>query len=222
MKYLKYPLSIFIIFFLAAPLSIAKINPEKTAEYMLKAMDYSDSLVRKDADNILIKYPGEPINQICATFDFLYHKWQYRPDPDGREKFYKASTTLKTFKGDCDDYAIAMVSLLVAEGGMGRVVLVTDHAFPEAYIGKDLPQSYLDSLHFKINKYYESLTGYKNMTAKVHYHKDDDGEIWINLDWWEYYPGSKFHVTDADAEHLIIYPDGTYREAYLNKKGHIF
>jgi hypothetical protein len=185
-------------------------------------MDYSDSIVRTDADNILRKYPGESINQICATFDLLFLHWKYRPDPDGKEKFYKASSTLKTFKGDCDDYAIAMVSLLVAEGGSGRVICVTDHAFPEAYLGKDLSQTYFDSLTIKINKYYESITGYKNMTSKVHYHIDEDGRAWLNLDWWEYYPGSKFHVTDAEAEHLIIYPDGTYQEAYLNKKGHVF
>jgi hypothetical protein len=222
MKYLKYLMPILIILFFAAPLSIAKMNPEKTAENIMKAMDYSDSIVRTDADNILRKYPGESIDQICATFDFLYRQWKYRPDPDGEEKFYKASSTLKTFKGDCDDYAIAMVSLLVAEGGMGRVVFVTDHALPEVYIGKNLSQGYLDSLPVIINKHYEALTGYKNMTSKVHYHIDKDGNVWLNLDWWDNYPGSKFHVTDPQTEHLVIYPDGSYQETYLNKKGHVF
>jgi hypothetical protein len=219
MKFLKYLLiSALFIFIFPAPYSVAKMSPERTAEFMKKAMNYDDSVVISKAALIKLKYPNNYLDQICETFDILYLSWKYRPDPNGKEKFYKASTTLKTFKGDCDDYAIAMVSLLVALGGNGRVVCVKEHAYPEAYIGKNLSDGYTDSLTIMINKHYEKITGYPKYANEVNYHKDPDGTVWLNMDWWEYYPGSRFHCTDINAEHLVIYPDGNYQLAYLNKK----
>ncbi|RPI19810.1 MAG: transglutaminase domain-containing protein [Ignavibacteriae bacterium] len=223
MKILKLTvLSIFILMLFPGSFSFASMSPERTAEYMKKAMNYTDSIVIAKANVILQKYPDNKIDQLCEAFDMLYLNWKYRSDPDGKEKFYKASTSLKTFKGDCDDYAIAMVSLMVALGGNGRVVCVIDHAFPEVYLGKNLSHGYLDSLPVMINAHYAKTSGHENMMTTAHYHKDADGSVWLNMDWWEYYPGSKFHNTDPDAEHIVIYPDGTYEVTFLNKTGQVF
>jgi hypothetical protein len=223
MKFLKViTILFFILLFIPDPISFANMSPERTALYMKKAMDFDNVIVRTKADIILKKYPGNYIEQLCEAFDLLFLNWRYRPDPDGKEKFYKASKSLTTFKGDCDDYAIAMASLMTALGSYGRVVCVVDHAFPEAYLGKDLSRSYLDSLPVVISDHYTKFTGRKWEKKTIHYHKEADGSVWLNMDWWENYPGSKFHNTDPNAEHIIIYTDGTYELTLLNKAGQLF
>lgn len=212
----------FVLLFISNPLSFANMSPEKTAQYMKKAMDYDNIIVRNKADAILTKYPGNYEEQICEAFDLLYLNWQYRPDPDGMEKFYKASESFTTFRGDCDDYAIAMASLMTALGSKGRVVCVVDHAFPETYLGNDLSQGYLDSLPAVFNNHYEKVTGRKWNIETLHYHKDTDGSIWLNMDWWENYPGSKFHNTDPNAQHIIVYTDGSFEVSFLNEPGQLF
>ena len=121
-----------------------------------------------------------------------------------------------TYTGDCDDYATLMVSLIKSLGGEGRVICVSGHAYPEIYLGKDLSERELDKFKENIDSYYENK-GSRTRAKYLNYHTDPNGSVWLNLDYQDRYPGGRFVDYSPDAEHLVIYPDGSYELAYLNK-----
>jgi hypothetical protein len=190
-----------------------------TAYGIYKAFDFKGGSVRKTAKKIKEVYNDSyNIDQVCSAFNYMFKNWVYRTDPNGKEYFKDADDVLKTLDGDCDDYAIGMVSLIVALGGDARVVCVTGHAYPEVYMGKDLTDDQLRNIHEKINEFYENKYGKQNSVREMNYHIDYDKTYWLNLDWQSDFPGGIFHEYGKDAEHLVIYADGSYRKAFLNKE----
>jgi hypothetical protein len=176
----------------------------------------SKSVIKK-AKAITENCPGDySIQKVCAVFDYLFNNWNYMRDPGGKDYFEDASVCIKTLAGDCDDYAILMVSLLKALDGDGRIVCVSGHAFPEAYIGKDLTENDLNEVLKNIRIYYQSNS--KVYVNSISYHKDPDNTLWLNLDWQENQPGGFFFEQSPKAEHLVIYSNGKYRRAYLNSE----
>ncbi len=157
------------------------------------------------------------IKQVCAVFDYIYRRWNYTSDPNGMEYFEKAGVSLYTMTGDCDDYSTLIVSMLKSLGGDGRIVCVSGHAYPELYLGMDLPHEDLEKVLDDINKYYKEK-GSRTHTKYLNYHRDYNGSMWLNLDYQERFPGGRYVEYSPSAEHLVIYSDGSYRLAYLNNE----
>jgi len=210
-------LAVIMLFPAAINSGQTNLDPEFTSKFFIKAMDYGSPQIRNAADEIIKKYPGNNISQICETFDLVYLHWKYKEHNGNGEPYVRASKSILTFTGDCKDYASLMVSMFVALGGDGRLVTATNHIYPEVYIGKHMSQASLDSVVIMINKYYEAKSGYKKFMSMIHYHVDSDGAVWMNMDWQSYYPGSKFIEDKSGDKNLVIYSTGKYKEEELQE-----
>lgn len=190
---------------------------ELTAFGISAAIEPANTSVIKRANEITEAYKnGDYIENICAIFDDVYRNWNYQRDPGGMEYFEKAGVSVYTYTGDCDDYATLMISLIKSIGGEGRVVCVSGHAYPELYLGRDMTDDELDAVKNSINRYYENK-GSRTRANFLNYHTDVNRTVWLNLDYQERHPGGRFVEYSRDAEHLVIYPDGSFELAYLNK-----
>lgn len=191
---------------------------------ILTAIDYKNSDVRtwavqsatkhfKNEQNDYSQY--KTIIQCFSIFKEINQNWQYVYDPIGEEYFAKASESIKTLAGDCDDHAILMAACIKAIGGKARLVHSQNntegHLYPELLIGK---KKDLDNINYLIRKetfgidnydiksnYYINEEGQleygRNATPSnklIHYHTDDNGDIWLNMDYSENYPGGKFLI----------------------------
>jgi hypothetical protein len=189
-----------------------------TAFSIYNAMDLKSMAVKDKAYTLTADYANDYTEQVITLFDYMYYNWKYESDPNGIEYFAPAAKTLETMTGDCDDYAIVMVSMLSSLGGDGRVICVSGHAYPELYLGTNLNESSLHELQLAINNHYEKLSGRKNKVKKLHYRKDYDGSFWLNLDWQSSHPGGRWVDDSEEAKFLVIYTNGIWREGYLNKE----
>ena len=191
---------------------------ELTAFGIYSSLEPDNTAVIKKSEELTETYdPDDHISKLCSVFDFMYKGWSYSRDPFGMEYFEKAGVSVYTMTGDCDDYAILMVSIFRSLGTDGRIICVSGHAYPEVYIGKDLSLAELDEITAGINNYYE-LKGSKIRVRKLNYHSDNDGTYWLNMDYQQRYPGGRFVEYSPEAKHLVIYSDGSFRRAYLNNE----
>lgn len=176
---------------------------------IIRAMDYSNPVVRDYAARLAAKYPGEyNLNQMSSIYDDVYQKWKYVDDPKG-EYISPASRTIQNgFIGDCDDYAVLMCSLLYAVGGECRIVLAFgndgNHVYPEAEF--EAKQESLDRInsHYAGALHKESGLG---PVRRINYNSEPDGQ-WLNLDRSSKYPGGAFFNAE---KYFIIYPNGSYK-----------
>jgi hypothetical protein len=189
---------------------------ELTAKGISYAIEPNNQSVKDRAEEITREYNGNFIHSLCAVFQNVYRGWNYRPDPNGMEYFENAGTSVYTYTGDCDDYAILMVSLIKALGGEGRVICVSGHAYPEIYIGKDLTEADFEKIKDDINQFYQNA-GYRKKPGSLNYHADINGTYWLNFDYQDPFPGGSFVEYSPHAEHLVIYSNGSYELAYLNQ-----
>ena len=152
---------------------------------LIVACDYDNSTVRNNAVALVSVSPGSfNLGQICDIFDFCYENWSYVNDPIAREYYAKASETLKNgLNGDCDDFAILVCSMILAIGGEARISFAykddDGHAFAEVNIGSTNRSEVEDYLLARYGK------------AELN-HKEENGNWWLNLDWWGQYPGAKY------------------------------
>jgi len=190
---------------------------ELTAKGIYNAIESKNYSVLKKAHELTDNYTDKSyIQSVCNIFDYMYKNWNYQRDPGGMEYFEKAGVSVHTLTGDCDDYATLMVSLIKSLGGEARVVCVSGHAYPELYMGRDLSSSEIEAIQKKINAYYEDK-GSRTRVRTLNYHYDSNGTQWLNLDYQDRYPGGDFVKYSLYAEHLVIYSDGSYELAYLNR-----
>lgn len=124
--------------------------------------------------------------QCFAVFKKINRNWNYVSDPVGKEYFAKASESIKYLGGDCDDHAILMVAAIKSIGGTARFISTTGHLYPEIMIGD---KNDLEQLNYLIKK---ELFPIESNGQSLHYHTDDDGKIWLNLDYTAAYPGGRF------------------------------
>jgi transglutaminase-like putative cysteine protease len=114
----------------------------------------------------------EKLAQLYAS---LKERWQYVPDPAGQDAFEKAEVTLssQTPKGDCEDFAAAMVSISKALNLTHRVWLGESpqggHVWVEIYVTR---KSELDP------RVRERLLELFQSSAEIAYHADG---IWLRL-----------------------------------------
>ena len=179
---------------------------------IIAACDYKNNVVRSKAAEIAVQSKGSfNIGQVCDIFDYCYNNWKYVNDPNDRsllDYYQKASTTIKNgLTGDCDDFAILMASMLLSVGGDVRVngarTENSGHAFTELNVGKTDMKVFAD--------YIRSRYGF---TGSVWYRQDDEGNAWLNLDWWAKHPGGKYYEGKQGVRYYII---DDYLEEYSYK-----
>lgn len=183
------------------------ILPEdRTAAAIRKAMDSDNPITRDFAVSRIPRSHGGLFNaaQVCDLWETVYSRWTYVEDPQGTEYYSPASRTITLgLKGDCDDFAIVVASMIESVGGDARIVYTRNgtegHAYPEVFIGTTQEE-------------YETVAGYireRYDAEKVSCHITRDGNTtryWLNLDWWSRNPGGKFFADDG--ARTAYYPDG--------------
>lgn len=135
-----------------------------------------------------------------AIFKSINNQWNYVKDPTGHEFFSKASSTIKNqkngfFSGDCDDHAILMAACMESVGADARIVLTQTHAYPELNLGK---RQNAEIAIYWLRELFPSASN-----ASLHYHTDENGNYWLNMDYTAKYPGGKFLGDDASYVDII-------------------
>jgi hypothetical protein len=173
---------------------VSKLLPFPNKGQIIKAVEYDHPKVRnfaltattlhfKDAK----RQPEHRVMVHCfAVFKEVRNRWNYVSDPKGQEYIASASESLQHFSGDCDDHAILMAACIRAVGGTPRLIHTGDHIYPEMLVGK---KADLEAAIFLIK---EVLFPIESIGKEIHYHIDERGQIWLNLDYTARYPGGPF------------------------------
>jgi hypothetical protein len=173
------------------------------------AVDYNNPEIvrfaRNKATSNFQEYQGlirdRRIIQFFSVFKEIHSRWIYVFDPIGEDFYSKASETLKQmeyndrFKGDCDDYSIFMAACIRAVGGEVKIIRTTikrpdgtsyGHMYPEVHIGD---KKELDNIaHIMRNVLFPSEIG----SRPIRYYQDPKGQIWLNFDYNDAYPGGRY------------------------------
>jgi len=175
-------------------LILSKLLPFPNKSKIINAVDYKNPKVRnfalaatsKHFKNINKEGDIRIMIQCFAVFKEIRNNWNYVNDPRGSEYIANATESLQHFSGDCDDHAILMASCVQAVGGTSRIIHTKGHLYPEMLIGtkKDL-----EIATYFIKKILFSTESYNQ---QIHYHIDERGQIWLNLDYTATYPGGRF------------------------------
>jgi heme/copper-type cytochrome/quinol oxidase subunit 4 len=173
---------------------ISKLLPFPNKTKTIQAIEFENPRVRDFAIGATTKYfrniKGYPkyriIIQCFAVFKKINSNWNYVSDPKDRDYISKASASLKYLSGDCDDHSILMAAAVKAIGGTPRLVHTDAHIYPEILIGN---KADLETVNYLIKK---MLFKSESASKSIHYHTDEYGQIWINLDYTAKYPGGPF------------------------------
>lgn len=173
---------------------ISKLLPFPNKSKILDAVEYQNPKVRDFAIMAINKHfkhvkgynEDWTIIQSFAIFKEINSRWNYVSDPKGHDYIAKATESLKYLSGDCDDHSVLMVACIKAVGGTTRLIHTKGHIYPELYIGtkKDL-----ERINYAIKKV---LFPTESKGKTIHYHIDERGNIWLNLDYTAKYPGGPF------------------------------
>lgn len=186
------------------------------AERIQAAIDYKNPEVRKYAVNAASTHFQEYVDaadrtviQSFSVFREVRKRWKYVHDPQFEEYYAKASETLElldfdnSFKGDCDDYSILMAALVKSIGGKVRLVRTTvtqddgretGHIYPEVYVGDEKD---LEMIAYLIR---EKLFEHEARNKSIYYYLGPNGDVWLNFDYNDYYPGGKYQSEIRDSE----------------------
>jgi len=172
-----------------------------TDREIVNAIDYKNPVVRDFAvaaanENFARQQEGTKMKyrtliQCFAVFKKINENWNYVSDPQDEEYIAKASESVKLLAGDCDDHSILMAAAIKAIGGIPRLVYTNGHIYPELLIGGRKDLEHMGKL------IHERLFPEESYGHTIHYHKDEEGKIWINLDYTAAYPGGKFMGNDV-------------------------
>lgn len=173
---------------------ISKLLPFPNKGKIIDAVNFDNPKVRNFALMATTKHftnvkgfrEYRQIIQCFAVFTEVRNRWNYVNDPKGKEYIAYASESLQHFSGDCDDHAILMSALVRAIGGTPRIIHTGGHLYPEMLIGN---KSDLENINYLIK---EVLFKEESRGKEVHYHIDERGQIWLNLDYTAKYPGGPF------------------------------
>ncbi|MBU3676951.1 MAG: transglutaminase [Chitinophagaceae bacterium] len=174
-------------------IDIRRLKPFPNEKAFRKAMNYNSPIVRHFALKAVNKHfrnyqQGPQRNRIqsLAVFKEIKSNWNYVNDPRSRDYFARASESAILMGGDCDDYSIFMASCIQSIGGICRIVLTTEHVYPELLIGN---KHDLENAVWLISN---TLFPNENKRRPLHYHIEHDGKIWLNLDYTATYPGGPY------------------------------
>jgi hypothetical protein len=173
---------------------IAKLLPFPNKSKIINAIEYQNPKIRnfavmatsKHFKNIKGYSDYRTIIQCFAVFKEINNRWNYVSDPKDGDYIASASESLDYFSGDCDDHSILMAASVKAIGGTPRLIHTKGHIYPEILIGslKDL-----EKVNFLIKNV---LFVNESQNKQLHYHVDERGQIWMNLDYTATYPGGPF------------------------------
>jgi len=175
-------------------LIVAKLLPFPNKSKIINAVDFTNPKVRNFALYATTKHfrdvkgfnENRKMIQCFAVFKEIKNNWNYVNDPKGREYIAYASESLQHFSGDCDDHAVLMAACIKAIGGTPRIIHTGGHLYPEMHIGN---KSDLETAIYLIK---EVLFVNESKDKDIHYHIDERGNIWLNLDYTAKYPGGPF------------------------------
>lgn len=173
---------------------VSKLLPFPNKTRVLKAIEFTNPKVRNFALYATTKHfsdfktneKNRKLVQCFAVFKEIKTRFNYVNDPKGREYIAKASETLEHFSGDCDDHAILMAASIRAIGGTPRLIHTGGHIYPEILIGNNA------ELEMAILLIKDKLFVKESADKQIHYHIDERGQIWLNLDYTARYPGGPF------------------------------
>ncbi len=175
-------------------LILSRLLPFPNKSRILNAVEYENPKIRnfalmattKDFKNVRGYPQYRTIIQCFAVFKEINSRWNYVSDPKGREYIADASESLLYFSGDCDDHSILMAACVKAIGGTPRLIHTGGHIYPEILIGD---KSDLETINYLIKKV---LFVKESKGKQIHYHIDESGQVWLNLDYTATYPGGPF------------------------------
>lgn len=173
---------------------ISKLLPFPNKTKIINAVEYENPRVRdfalmatnKDFKDIRGYSNYRTTIQCFAVFKEINSRWNYVSDPKGKDYIAKASESLRYFSGDCDDHSILMAACVKAIGGTPRLIHTGGHIYPEILIGS---KADLETVNYLIKKV---LFVNESKGNQIHYHQDERGQIWLNLDYTATYPGGPF------------------------------
>ena len=172
-----------------------------TDKEIVNAIDYKNPVVRDfavqatneyfkdDQEGTRLKY--RTLVQCFAVFKKINGNWNYVSDPKDEEYIAKASESVKLLAGDCDDHSILMAACIKSIGGTARLVYTEGHIYPELLVGNKKDLEHMSKL------IHERLFPDESYGRTIHYHHDETGNIWINLDYTAGYPGGRFMGRDV-------------------------
>lgn len=175
-------------------LIISKLLPFPNKSKILNAIQYDSPKVRNYAVMTTTKYFADvkgyddyrTLVQSFAVFKDINSRWNYVSDPKGREYIATATESLPYFSGDCDDHAILMVAAVKAIGATPRLIHTGGHIYPEVLVGT---KADLETINYLVKKI---LFVDESKGKTLHYHIDERGQVWLNLDYTATYPGGPF------------------------------
>jgi hypothetical protein len=173
---------------------IAKLLPFPNKSKILNAIEYQNPRVRnfaimaisKNFKNVKGYSDYRTIIQCFAVFKEINSRWNYVSDPKDADYIAAASESLGYFSGDCDDHSILMAASVRAIGGTPRLIHTKGHIYPEILIGS---LNDLETVNYLIKNVLFKNESYKK---QLHYHIDERGQVWLNLDYTAKYPGGPF------------------------------
>ncbi|RKS94170.1 hypothetical protein BC952_2040 [Flavobacterium limicola] len=173
---------------------IAKLLPFPNKSKIINAIEYQNPKIRNFAVMATTKHFKDikgysdyrTIIQCFAVFKEINSRWNYVSDPKARDYIATATESLLYFSGDCDDHSILMAASIKSIGGTPRLIHTTGHIYPEILIGS---LTDLEKVNFLIKNV---LFANESNDQKLHYHVDERGQIWMNLDYTAKYPGGPF------------------------------
>ena len=173
---------------------ISKLLPFPNKSKILSAIEYDNPAVRNFSLLATTKYFRDVkgyheyrrLIQTFAVFKEIQNRWNYVDDPKGKEYIARATESLIHFSGDCDDHAILMAACVRAVGSTPRLIHTGGHIYPEVLIGNKVD---LEAVNYLIK---EVLFKEESKNKELHYHIDERGQIWLNLDYTAKYPGGPF------------------------------
>ncbi|WP_269684524.1 transglutaminase-like domain-containing protein [Flavobacterium lacustre] len=173
---------------------IAKLLPFPNKSEIISSIEYQNPKVRNFAIMATSKHfknlkgysDYRTIIQCFAVFKEINHRWNYVNDPKEGDYIATASESLLYFSGDCDDHSILMAAAVRAIGGTPRLIHTKGHIYPEILIGS---MNDLEKVNYLIKN---ELFVKESHNQKLHYHIDERGQVWMNLDYTANYPGGPF------------------------------
>jgi predicted RNA-binding Zn-ribbon protein involved in translation (DUF1610 family) len=195
--YKDYKHMVYALFYSPYPqeVIISAVNPFPRKREIKEAIDFENPEVRNFAVSATRKHFLEEQNenpdyrtiiQCFALFKEINNNWNYVSDPVNSEYYAKAGESLKHLSGDCDDYSIVMSACIKAIGGTPRLVHTEGHLYPELLIGSRMDMEFVNYLVRRI------LFSDEAREQRLYYHVDEQGQVWLNLDYTAKYPGGKF------------------------------
>jgi hypothetical protein len=181
-----------------------------TVPGLVDAMDYRHPTTRNTAVRIAADEQGPyRLEQMALLWTHVRGRWRYVNDPRGGDYFAKASETIENeYAGDCDDFAVLLVSLISAIGGEARVVIMDGprggHAYAEACVRHDADEV-RQRLAVHYRRTWDKYLG-RQQVQQLHYRPGEECPLWLNLDWNAGVPGGPY---EPERWAVAVYKDGT-------------